>query len=78
MSWNKGPTLVAKYFGIENAMPMVAASPFFPPLLRVVSLILLTLDHTRNNKTRAADILGISLKTLYNRLNQWAEERKAG
>ena len=37
-------------------------------------LILLTLDHTRNNKTRAAEILGISLKTLHNKLNRMKEE----
>jgi DNA-binding NtrC family response regulator len=33
-------------------------------------LILMTLDHTRDNKTRAAEILGISLKTLHNKLNK--------
>ena len=33
-------------------------------------LIRLTLEHTRNNKTRAAAILGISLKTLHNKLNR--------
>jgi DNA-binding NtrC family response regulator len=33
-------------------------------------LILLTLEHTRDNKTRAAEILGISLKTLHNKLNK--------
>ena len=33
-------------------------------------LILMTLQHTRDNKTRAADILGISLKTLHNKLNK--------
>jgi DNA-binding NtrC family response regulator len=34
-------------------------------------LILMTLDHTRDNKTRAAEILGISLKTLHNKLNKF-------
>ena len=33
-------------------------------------LIILTLEHTRDNKTRAAEILGISLKTLHNKLNR--------
>jgi DNA-binding NtrC family response regulator len=32
------------------------------------AVIEMTLQHTRNNKTRAADILGISLKTLFNKL----------
>ncbi|MDE3153987.1 MAG: sigma-54-dependent Fis family transcriptional regulator [Acidobacteriota bacterium] len=36
-------------------------------------LILLTLEHTRNNKTRAAEILGISLKTLHNKLKKFRE-----
>jgi DNA-binding NtrC family response regulator len=32
-------------------------------------LILATLDHCAGDKRKAADVLGISLKTLYNRLN---------
>jgi transcriptional regulator with PAS, ATPase and Fis domain len=34
-------------------------------------LILKTLESTNNNKTRAADILGISLKTLHNKLKEY-------
>ena len=34
-------------------------------------LILRTLEHTRNNKTRAAEILGISLKTVHNQLKEY-------
>jgi transcriptional regulator with PAS, ATPase and Fis domain len=42
-------------------------------------LIQLTLQHTRNNKTRAAEILGISLKTLFNKLKEYgAAEAEAG
>jgi DNA-binding NtrC family response regulator len=37
-------------------------------------LIFLTLEHTHNNKTRAAEILGISLKTLHNKLNRFKAE----
>jgi DNA-binding NtrC family response regulator len=38
-------------------------------------LILRTLEHTRNNKTRAAEILGISLKTLHNKLKEYGAGR---
>jgi DNA-binding NtrC family response regulator len=34
-------------------------------------LIQCTLRHTKNNKTRAAEILGISLKTLHNKLKEY-------
>jgi len=34
-------------------------------------LILRTLASTSNNKTRAAEILGISLKTLHNKLKEY-------
>lgn len=35
------------------------------------ALILRTLEMTRNNKTRAAEVLGISLKTLFNKLKEY-------
>ena len=38
------------------------------------ALILLTLRHTKNNKTRAAEILGISLKTLFNKLKEYGSQ----
>ncbi len=34
-------------------------------------LIFKTLESTHNNKTRAAEILGISLKTLHNKLREY-------
>jgi DNA-binding NtrC family response regulator len=36
-------------------------------------LILKTLEYTNNNKTRAAEILGISLKTLHNKLKEYGQ-----
>ena len=37
-------------------------------------LILATLEAAGGNKTRAADMLGISLKTLHNKLNRFKSE----
>ncbi len=37
-------------------------------------LIEITLEHTGGNKTRAAEMLGISLKTLHNKLNRMKSE----
>jgi transcriptional regulator with PAS, ATPase and Fis domain len=43
------------------------------------ALIEATLRHTKNNKTRAAEILGVSLKTLFNKLKEYgASEAEAG
>jgi DNA-binding NtrC family response regulator len=41
-------------------------------------LIIRTLEHTRNNKTRAAEILGISLKTLHNKLKEYGASKELG
>ena len=41
------------------------------------ALIQLTLQHTKNNKTRAAEILGISLKTLFNKLKEYGSSDTA-
>ncbi|MBZ2185425.1 MAG: sigma-54 dependent transcriptional regulator [Bryobacter sp.] len=38
------------------------------------ALIFKTLEHTRHNKTRAAEILGISLKTMHNKLKQYGAD----
>ena len=61
------PLLVTKG---EETLPTMTLTPGTTVDEAERRLILLTLDHTRNNKTRAAEILGISLKTLHNKLNK--------
>jgi DNA-binding NtrC family response regulator len=39
-------------------------------------LILRTLEVTGQNKTRAAEILGVSLKTLHNKLKEYGRDRE--
>jgi len=58
----------------EQTLPTVTLSPGTTVDEAERRLILLTLEHTRNNKTRAAEILGISLKTLHNKLNRMKQE----
>ena len=41
-------------------------------------LIMATLDSAGGNKTRAAEMLGISLKTLHNKLNRFKEDDSKG
>src|SRR3954449_2524370 len=58
----------------EETLPTMTLTPGTTVDEAERRLILLTLDHTRNNKTRAAEILGISLKTLHNKLNRMKDE----
>jgi DNA-binding NtrC family response regulator len=68
------PTVVARS---EESLPSVTLQPGTTVDEAERRLILLTLEHTRNNKTRAAEILGISLKTLHNKLNRMRQETGA-
>jgi DNA-binding NtrC family response regulator len=61
------PTLTAR---IDESVPTLTLAPGTTVDEAERKLITLTLKHTRNNKTRAAEILGISLKTLHNKLNR--------
>jgi DNA-binding NtrC family response regulator len=69
------PTLVARG---EATLPTMTLSPGTTVDEAERRLILLTLEHTRNNKTKAAEILGISLKTLHNKLNRMKETSAKG
>ena len=55
----------------DAAGPMVSLQPGMTVDEAEQKLIMMTLEHTHDNKTRAADILGISLKTLHNKLNKF-------
>jgi len=72
-----GPFIEAKHLPSSVAeqapmapKPQVALAPGTTVEEAERRLILMTLEHTRDNKTRAAEILGISLKTLHNKLNK--------
>jgi DNA-binding NtrC family response regulator len=67
------PSVVARS---EESLPTVTLQPGTTVDEAERRLILLTLEHTRNNKTRAAEILGISLKTLHNKLNRMKQETR--
>ena len=54
----------------DAARPTLALTPGTTVEEAEQRLILMTLEHTRDNKTRAAEILGITLKTLHNKLNK--------
>ena len=73
--------------GFAGARPSATPASAQPGELRIPvgytieqaerALIELTLDHTKNNKTRAAEILGISQKTLFNKLREYGAQGAA-
>jgi transcriptional regulator with PAS, ATPase and Fis domain len=63
------PPTLADEPPVQN-QPQVALAPGITVEEAERRLIMMTLEHTRDNKTRAAEILGISLKTLHNKLNK--------
>lgn len=60
----------------EAPPPFTVPRPYTPRALAEVERehILKTLDHVHGNRTRAAKILGISRKSLWERLKRWREE----
>jgi DNA-binding NtrC family response regulator len=70
---------VARKSPAASAAPVApAAADQGPRTLREIEMehILRVLEKHNGNKRTAADELGIVLKTLYNKLNQWEAERK--
>jgi DNA-binding NtrC family response regulator len=72
-------------FGIRSVFPIPEPSPNAVQVEVGTTvdeaerrLILKTLESTQNNKTRAAEILGISLKTLHNKLKEYGSASAAG
>ncbi|MFC5864519.1 sigma-54-dependent transcriptional regulator [Acidicapsa dinghuensis] len=72
-------------FGRTNALTAAVADAqsIVVPLGSTVDeaerlLILRTLESTNQNKTRAAEILGVSLKTLHNKLKEYDSQRDSG
>ncbi len=77
-----GPTiqlrdLPKRLFNSNGSLPTLDLQIPIGTSLRAVEkeLILKTLDHLNNNKTRTAQTLGISLKTLHNKLNLYKAEK---
>jgi DNA-binding NtrC family response regulator len=70
------PTLTLSRVDEAHALPPAHSQP---KTLKEVEMehILRVLEKHRGNKPLAAAELGIVLKTLYNKLHQWEEERKA-
>jgi DNA-binding NtrC family response regulator len=75
------PPLTAPTGSGRGAMVASPAAPGLAPGMTVgqaeQELIRITLLHTGGNKTRAAEMLGISLKTLHNKLHRQHEEERA-
>ena len=66
----EAPAAAGHRFAGRGAKPTLSLAPGTTVEEAERRLILMTLEHTRDNKTRAAEILGISLKTLHNKLNK--------
>jgi two-component system response regulator AtoC len=75
------PSDVAPAAAAANAVPATASAPQLSiPLGTSMAdaerqLILATLAHYNNHKERTAAVLGVSLKTLYNRLKEYSSDR---
>ena len=69
-----GKTLSAGHTGLRCRFVQVRVGSTVDAAERL--LILRTLEATGQNKTRAAEILGVSLKTLHNKLKEYSRHRR--
>ena len=82
----RGDIIEPTHLPVFGAAPAAAAAPVngltIAPGMTVdeaeQKLIMATLDSAGGNKTRAAEMLGISLKTLHNKLNRFKEDDAKG
>ena len=64
-------------YGPEATVPELSSIPAGSLKEMEKRMILHTLDQTNGNRTHAADILGISVRTLRNKLNEYREKMSA-
>ncbi|RKY52623.1 MAG: sigma-54-dependent Fis family transcriptional regulator [Candidatus Neomarinimicrobiota bacterium] len=74
----KEPILTLDYFSLETDQPQIGNDGFGETLISIAEmekkLIYSALKKTSNNRTRAAEILGISVRTLRNKLHQYEDQ----
>lgn len=73
-----GPVLEAEHFVLGTIRPRKADAGGLSPGMTVADaerqLIVKTLEHCKQNRTQAAKLLGISVRTLRNKLNEYGQE----